>query len=330
MRSEMYYMPQISPLPPKDHPTHWIGDKSVEYIENCDPEKPMFLVSSYIHPHPPFCPPAPWQKLHREDPPAPFVPRPEDLEDYWELIRDRSCLKRLRISDQDLLRQKNFYYACISFVDYQVGRVIKALKDKGMYDDTLILFASDHGEMMGDHGTMGKRTMMDGSSRIPFIIHYPGQEPGVRTDPVSLVDVAPTLLSFAGIPYNPAEYDGIDLFGGEKHDYVYSQFNGADRGVYMMTDGRNKLIYNSETGRYFFFDTVPSEKNIYSEDNAKAQEMKVLLDAYRASDVCKQSNHEGDVYSKEHPHYVGRMEQALYHDEEMAAIPEGYRLDLLK
>lgn len=54
MRSEMYYQPQISQLPAKDHPTAWIGDRSVEYINNCDPERPMFLMSSFIHPHPPY------------------------------------------------------------------------------------------------------------------------------------------------------------------------------------------------------------------------------------------------------------------------------------
>ncbi len=328
MRSEMYYVPQISQLPAKDHPTNWIGDKSVEFIENCDPEKPMFLVSSYIHPHPPFCPPTPWNKIYRDDPPAPFAPRPEDLEDFWELIGDRCGCDRLMISPQDMCRQKNYYYACVSFVDYQVGRVIKALKDKGMYDDTLILYTSDHGDMMGDYRATGKRTMMDSSNRIPFIMHYPGQEPGVRLDPCSLVDVAPTMLSYAGIEYDPAEYDGIDLFGGQTHDYVYSQYGCADQGAYCITDGCNKLVYNAPTGRYFFFDTVPCEKNVYSEDNVKAQEMKVLLDAYRDSDVNKVTSNHGESYTKRHPHYVGRMDQPMFHDEEMAALPEGYKIDL--
>lgn len=74
-RSEMYYVPQVSQLPAEAHPTQWIGDRSVEFIESCDPEKPVFLMSSFIHPHPPFCPPAPWNKLYRSDElPAPFIP----------------------------------------------------------------------------------------------------------------------------------------------------------------------------------------------------------------------------------------------------------------
>ena len=182
MRSEMYYVPQISQLPAKDHPTQWIGDKSVDFINNCDPDRPMLLVSSFIHPHPPYCPPSPWQKLYREDPPAPLDVPKEDLDQFWDMIGDRCGCERLMMSRQDILRSKNFYYACVSFVDYQIGRIIQALKDKGMYEDTLILFSSDHGDMMGDYNAIGKRAMVDSSAHIPFIIHYPGQEPGFRKD----------------------------------------------------------------------------------------------------------------------------------------------------
>jgi hypothetical protein len=108
MRSEMYYTPQISQLPPKDHPTQWIGDRSVEYIRNCAPDRPMFLFSSFIHPHPPYCPPAPWQKLYREDPPLPFCPAPEDFETFSDMIGDRCMCSRLMMSRQDVLRSKNF------------------------------------------------------------------------------------------------------------------------------------------------------------------------------------------------------------------------------
>lgn len=329
MRSEMYYVPQVAQLPAEDHPTQWIGDKSVNYIENCDPEKPMFLVSSFIHPHPPFNPPAPWNKLYRDDPPAPFAPAPEDLEAYWDLITDRCSCKRLMMSEQDVLRMKNFYYACVSFVDYQVGRIIKALKDKGMYDDTLILYTADHGDMMGDYHATGKRTMMDSSCRIPFIMHYPGAAPQVRTDVCSLVDVAPTMLSYAGIAYDPSEYDGIDLFGDEKHTHVFSQYGCGDNGVYMVTDGQNKLVYHASGDRYYLFETTPAERDTYSPENPTVQVLKPLLDAYRTSEQNKSvTSTDGETYSKRHPHYAGRKDQSLFHDEEAARIPEGYRIDL--
>ncbi|MCI8515565.1 MAG: sulfatase-like hydrolase/transferase [Hungatella sp.] len=332
MRSEMYYVPQISPLPAKDHPTQWIGDQSVEYINSCNPEEPMFLFTSFIHPHPPFCPPAPWNKLYREDPPAPHCPDKEDLEDYWEILGDRCSLRRLMMSEQDVLRMKNFYYACISFMDCQVGRMIKALKEKGMYEDTLILFTSDHGDMMGDYQVTGKRTMMDSSCRIPFICHYPGKGHEERRDICSLVDVAPTLLKFAEAAYDPAEFDGINLFGGEHHDHVYSQYGCGDDGTYMVTDGVNKLVHRMKSDRYFYFRTEEKErdtKNIYDPEVPEVKTLKKLLDAYQQSDVNKSKTSEThEPTTKTHPHYVARIDHALRHDEEAAEIPEGYVIDL--
>lgn len=329
MRSEMYYQPQISQLPAKDHPTAWIGDKSVDFINNCDPEKPMFLVSSFIHPHPPYCPPAPWQKLYREDPPAPFETEPEELEKFWDMIGDRCGCERLQMSRQDILRSKNFYYACVSFVDYQVGRIIQALKDKGMYDDTLILFTSDHGDMMGDYNAIGKRAMVDSSCRVPFIVHYPGMAHEERYEPCSLVDVAPTILGYAGIPYEEGEFDGVDLFKDHQRKYVYSQHGCGENGTYMITDGVHKLVYIQAVKRYHYFDTIPEERDIYDPADPKVQEMQALLDAYRLSDCNKtQVSKTYEKYTKTHPHYPGRMDHTMRHDEEAAMIPAPYHIDL--
>ncbi len=329
MRSEMYYQPQISQLPAKDHPTAWIGDRSVEYIQNCDPDRPMFLMSSFIHPHPPYCPPAPWQKLYREDPPAPIEPEQEELDKFWDMIGDRCSCERLQMSRQDILRSKNFYYACMSFVDYQVGRIIEALKEKGMYDDTLILFASDHGDMIGDYHAIGKRSMVDSSSRIPFIIHYPGKGHEVRHEPCSLIDVAPTLLHYAGIKYDSADFDGVDLFTPHDRSYVYSQHGCGDKGTYMITDGKCKLVYIRASNKYHYFDTLPEEKDTYDPTDSKIQRMQALLDAYRLSDRNHASTSKTyEPYTKTHPHYPGRMDHTMRHDEEAAMIPAGYHIDL--
>ena len=329
MRSEMYYVPQISQLPAKDHPTQWIGDKSVDFINECDPERPMLLVSSFIHPHPPYCPPSPWHKLYREDPPAPFEIPQEDLDQFWDMIGDRCGCERLMMSRQDILRSKNFYYACVSFVDYQIGRIIQALKDKGMYEDTLIVFSSDHGDMMGDYNAVGKRAMVDASAHIPFVVHYPGQEPTIRPDACSLIDVAPTVLSYAGIPYDKDEFDGIDLFCGEDRKYVYSQHGCGDNGTYMITDGETKLVYIKAVNRYHYFESLPETKDVYDPNNPKVQEMQALLDAYRLSDTnTSKVSKTYEKVTKTHPHYPGRMDHIMRHDEEAAMIPDGYKIDL--
>lgn len=329
MRSEMYYMPQIAQLPVEDHPTNWVGSKSVEYIENFDPNESMFLFSSFIHPHPPYNPPSPWQKLYREDPPEPFVPAAEDMPAFREMMGHRCSLERLDMSHQDILRTKNFYYSCVSFVDWQVGRIIKALKDKGMYEDTLILFTSDHGDMMGDYEAIGKRNMVDSSCHVPFMIRCPGMEPGRRDAVCSLVDVAPTLLSWAGAEYEPGEFDGVDLFGHKESRYVYSQHGCGDAGTYMVTDGKNKLIYRAASDKYYFFDHYPESHDSYDPADPTVAAMQALLDEYRGKDRnAARTSVTYEAVTRAHPRYPGRMDQQLFCAEEAAAIPEGYTIDL--
>jgi len=329
MRSEMYYTPQISQLAPEDHPTQWVGDRSVEFIQSCTPDRPMFLFASFIHPHPPYAPPAPWQKLYREDPPEPFCPEPEDFATFSELIGDRCSCERLMMSRQDILRSKNFYYACVSFVDYQVGRIIDALKERGMYEDTLILFSSDHGDMMGDYHAIGKRTMVDSSCHVPLMIRCPGRAPERREQVCSLVDIAPTLLSYAGAPYEPEEFDGVDLFAGQERTYVYSQHDCGAAGTYMITDGSCKLVYSAVRDQYYFFDQIPERRSCYDPADPKITEMRERLDAYRAGDANRaRESRTYEKVTKTHPHYPGRMDHALFHEQERAAIPPAYRIDL--
>lgn len=326
-RSEMYYVPQISQLPAEAHPTQWIGDRCVEFLEKVDTEKPVFLFGSFIHPHPPFCPPAPWNKLYRREGTPPYVP--DNSADFHPLLHRSFACDRLGISDIDALKLKNSYYACVSFVDYQVGRIIKVLKERGMYDDTLILFSSDHGECLGDFGNMGKRTMLDAAAHIPFTIKAPGYTETThnRADVCSLVDVAPTLLSYAGIPYDPKDFDGVDLLH-EGHTEVYSQYDGGAKGVYMIATAQDKLIYHTKLDRYFYFDSFPERVNRYEavKDHPHVAALREKLKAHIAADTHvdpKPSNRK-----KINPFGVGRLDHVARHNEELARIPEGYTVDL--
>ena len=324
-RSEMYYMPQVSQMPAEGHPTQWVGDRCVEFLEKCDPEKPVFLFGSFIHPHPPFCPPAPWNKLYRREGKAPFVP--ENYKEFKPLLTKNFDCERLGISEIDALKLKNSYYACVSFVDYQMGRIIQVLKDRGMYDDTLILLTADHGEALGDYRNMGKRTMLDTAARVPFIMKVPGMAAGQRNDVCSLVDVAPTLLSYAGIDYDPAEYDGVNLFA-ETHEEVYSQYAGGEKGCYMIATATDKLVYNGSEDKYYYFDEFPEYVNRYDElcESERVKVLREKLAAHIASDA-----HEDvpvEKRKKINPFGVGRLDHRMRHDEELARIPAGYKIDL--
>lgn len=329
-RTELYYIPQVSQLPMEAHPTQWVGDNAVEFLENVDPDKePVFLMASFIHPHPPFCPPAPWNKMYRG--PfgiEPFIP--EDFESYADLLRNRYTCDALGISPRRLEVLYQHYYACVSFVDYQIGRILDTLKKKGMYDDTIIVFTSDHGDMMGDYGSMGKRTMVDSASNIPFLVKMPGQEHCTRHDPASLVDLAPTLLSACGIDYDKAEYDGVDLMS-ETHEEVYSQYGNGTVGTYMVATGHDKLVYTAIGDHYFYFDSFPDAVNKYDESNPRVMELKAKLDAYMASDCCPVKDErimESPARQPKYSFYPPSDDHFNYFEDEMARMPEGYKITL--
>ena len=264
VRGEMYYVPQVSQMPRRFHPTQWVGDRSVAFVEDQGAEQPWFLFSSFIHPHPPFAPPVPWHKLYR----APLMPLPKLVHDPESLqVFINRHQNRYKFRDQgidlNLVRNmKAHYYACISFIDYQVGRILTALEAAGQLDNTLILFTSDHGEHLGDYNCFGKRSMHDTCARVPLLARLPGQfAAGERCDrPASLVDVAPTILSAAGCDPDAMATDGVDLrtVSSERcrRETVYSQYRRSDTAIYTLINRRWKYAYSVPDNREFLFDRV--------------------------------------------------------------------------
>lgn len=336
-RSEMYYIPQISQLPASDHPSAWVGDRSVEFIKKYKEDKPFFLMSSFIHPHPPFAPPAPWNKLYRDflavKPNLPY--NYADLWTCYNIIQNRH--KGLSVGvDLHLLSQIiNHYYACISFVDFQIGRIVGALKEKGIYEDTLIIFTADHGELLGDFNCFGKRSMLDAACRVPLLVKMPGRAPGRRSDPVSLVDIEPTLLSWAGIEYDKDEFDGVDIFS-ERHEHVYSQYEKSSGGLFMVASERDKLVYSAYDDKYYYFDSFPETENKYGPKNPRCAELRGLLGdyiekAFDTADDPAQVREKLDARiesCRRAPYAPAWQDQKTARGREEAAIPEGYRIYL--
>ncbi|MGH0053920.1 MAG: sulfatase family protein [Sphaerochaetaceae bacterium] len=233
IRGEMYYTPQPSQLPPKDHPTQWVGDRSVAFIKE-DHVQPWYLFSSFIHPHPPFTPPNPWHKLYRfDDVSLPFFSDDEELT-FVNIIQNRYKYASLGLNSYQQKLIKCYYYACISFVDYQIGAILDALQESGQADNTLIIFSSDHGEYLYDHRCLGKRSMHDPAARVPMIVYQKAKfEGGKRcATPVSLIDIAPTILASAHLNPTVLEthpLDGKDLYKiltkQDSRDTVYSQLS---------------------------------------------------------------------------------------------------------
>jgi len=265
VRGEMYYVPQVSQLPAQLHPTQWVGDRSVAFIKKQkDRKKPWMLFSSYIHPHPPFAPPAPWHKLYRSfNLPHPNVPKdPESLQTYANRQQNRYKYRDQGL-DKHLVRNiKAHYYACISFIDHQVGRILDTLEETGQLENTLILFSSDHGELLGDYNCFGKRSMHDACARVPLLAALPGRfKKGKRCDaPASLVDLMPTMLAAAGCDAEGLAMDGVDLHTlldeSSTRDAVFSQYRAEGTAIYTMVTDRWKYVYSAPDRKEFLFDRV--------------------------------------------------------------------------
>lgn len=258
MRSEYYYIPQPSQFKPEDHQSSWIADRSIAFLKNRDTSRPFFLWSSWVKPHPPFESPVPWSKLYRpEEAGHPYRPEGgEELLTFWNRIQNRYKW-RDNGRDENLIRTiRAAYMACISFVDYNISRVLEELGDE--LDNTLVILTADHGEMLGDYGSFGKRCMLDPAVRVPMLVRWPKNFAAGTTceTPVSLLDVWPTLMAAAGITDAPAP--GADLkriAGGEQAGRaVISQFQQKNLGLYMLATRKWKYIYSAADKKELLID----------------------------------------------------------------------------
>ncbi len=261
LRGEFYYIPQPSQLPAPLHHSAWVVDRSIEFLRRRDRRRPFFLWSSFIKPHPPFESPAPWHKLYR----TPEMPEPlrftgqEGLHTYWNRVQNRYKYCDGGYNDRLARTIRAAYYAAISFIDYQIGRLLEALGDE--VNNTLIVFTSDHGELLGDYGCYGKRCMLDAAARVPLIACGPREmmPPGLRVDePTSLLDLWPTFLDAAGDPEARPSEEGASLMdvaqGRCPRRTVYSQFQQAGNALYMAATRTQKYIYSAPDQRQWYFD----------------------------------------------------------------------------
>lgn len=162
---------------------------------------PFFQIVSFTNPHTPFVVSQEyWNRYNHQDIDIPKVERiPFDELDYHsKALFFAHGRHRHRITDEHLRNARHAYYGMISYVDDKVGRIIAALENTGLRDQTAIFFVSDHGEMMGERGMWFKQSFWEWSARVPFIASIPGQPTGNRcSQPVSLVDLLPTFNEIA-------------------------------------------------------------------------------------------------------------------------------------
>ncbi len=201
----------------ENHQTTWCAEKAISFIEaNAGFEAPWLLSVNPFDPHHPFDPPPEYLERYLgrlDDIPSPnYVPGELDDKPLFQQachkgaynVMGAFAFSEMSGGDHRLIRAA--YCAMIDLIDAEVGRMVAALERTGQLDDTIVIFTSDHGEMLGDHGLYLKGPFFyEPAVRVPFIVSWPGKIPAGRTSDalVEAVDIAPTLLEAAGQPVAP-------------------------------------------------------------------------------------------------------------------------------
>jgi arylsulfatase A-like enzyme len=249
-----------SNLPDEWHSTTWIGDRAVEEIRGWAPDTPQLLHVSFIKPHHPFDPPAGWADRYR----------PEELTllPGWRAelpSADRAWRQAYfdhdRLDEQRLRATMAAYYATISQLDEQVGRIVAALRAQGRYESSTIVFTADHGEYLGFHHLLLKHgPMYDPVLRVPLIMKLPGnQRAGHRTDALaSTVDVAPTVAGICRTGHDP-RLPGRDLTDtASRRTHVFAMTRDPDP-AYLVRSATHKLITTAADEMLFDLRSDPLE-----------------------------------------------------------------------
>lgn len=177
-------------------------DEAIKYMQHkVDKDKPFALYISWNPPHSPY-----------DQVPQKYLDLYPDVK-----LKDNVCLEEIHhhtgeevgYTQDELKLATRQYYAAVSGIDEQFGRLIKYLKETGLYDNTVVVLSSDHGDMMGSHGLMGKHVWYDESIRIPFVVHTPDVSSNICNTCIGSQDMLPTVLGLLDLPI-PSCVEGVD------------------------------------------------------------------------------------------------------------------------
>ncbi|MEM1109539.1 MAG: sulfatase [Planctomycetota bacterium] len=252
------------------------ADIAVDYLKNesgqRDASKPFSLIWSPNPPHNPYsdvdrdCDRAVYEALYADMPLEEALNRPNVAP-----TKDNLAERAARI-----------YYALVSSIDQQVGRVLQALKESGQADNTLVVFTSDHGELLGSHGKMGKNLIYDESFLVPYLIRFPGVlQPRIDDLLLGSVDIMPTMLSLLGLSQSiPDTVQGFDYASGLR-DGVYTEAPKPRSALYL--NGRNKK--GVRTDRYTYLVHADDKPELYDNTADPYQTTSISLDEVDQSEI---------------------------------------------
>ena len=288
--------------PPELHSDNFVPGLAAHWIDTWRGTKPFFLEVGIPGPHPPYDPTQDaLDQYAGRDLPAPIIDRadidsqPTPLKTLrrQHLSTDHDAIVHLDDpTPEQLRRQREHYFANVTMIDTQVGKLMAALGRRGVLDDTVIIFTSDHGDCLNDHGHSQKWTMYEQSVRVPAIAWGPGRVAACRKvdDLVSLFDLGPTILELAGIEA-PSWMEARSLLphltegAADPRRHVFAE-HAADKIFYgsefmtMIRGARYKLVHfvDSDEGQLFDLDIDPQELRNLWDDPAHAATKRGLID----------------------------------------------------
>lgn len=234
--------------------------KAIELIKKHKNE-PFFLAVGLVRPHVPFVAP----KKYFDPYPHQKIIMPEKREGDWNDIPKRGINYVTSLNGEMSLEQQKkavaAYYASVAFMDAQVGKILKALEDEGLEDNTIVVFTSDHGFHLGEHDFWMKVSLHEESVRVPMIIKVPGKKPKVCNSFVELIDLYPTVASIAGLKYS-------------KHLQGKNLKKTLDANTYQV---RDMAFSVSQGGRSFLLRNEKWAFIQYNEDGSEGAELYDML-----------------------------------------------------
>ncbi|MCJ8012171.1 arylsulfatase [Paenibacillus sp. KQZ6P-2] len=276
-------------LPEKLHPTNWTVTQSIDFLRRRDPSKPFFLMMSFVRPHPPFDPPQAYLDLYED------LDIPDPVVGDWAQTEFPGQQGLLSTTSEGIVPTRRLkkamaaYYALITHIDHQIGRFLQVLSEYGERENTIILFTSDHGELLGDHHLFRKTLPYEGSARVPFIVNDAGNHLGlsrgtVCNEVVEMRDIMPSLLEAAGVAI-PDTVDGDSVWKlAQKstlenpsawRNYLHGEHSSGNNSNHWITNGKEKYIWFSQTGKEQYFDLINDPHELHNAADDEDQQERI-------------------------------------------------------
>ncbi|UJF15346.1 arylsulfatase [Jeotgalibaca sp. MA1X17-3] len=273
------------------HPTNWLTSRAIDFLDKRDPTMPFFLKMSYVRPHSPLDPPRYYFDMYMDqikDIPLSELGDWEKKQPYFKEEHSTVALRGL-IPKADLKRSIAAYYGLVTHIDHQIGRFMMRLIEHDLDKDTLIVFLSDHGDQLGEHGLYRKGYPYQGSVHIPMMIYDPYQLVSTANgktfdDLIEIRDVFPTLIELA-TGDKVAGIDGKSMVpiikgdvGADTREYLHGEHQLGDYSSQFIITKQWKYIWYSVSGQeqLFHLETDPDECfNLIAEEKYKGVQQKL-------------------------------------------------------